>query len=279
MIHNFGLGAGNLAGWKDDVHPGTDQALYVENCTFSKNPLQDDYFWGTAALQGYYGSRTVMRHCLCKGSHIDQHGTPGSVGARWFEFYDITFYVPPPEGDFNGMNQGDYFALRGGSGVVFDCHVEGHNLWGNGLIHMYDENGGSEPLYLARGINQNPSPVYIWNNFQWDGTPMKVGPGENVVENRDYFVSDSQPDRLKRWQLKTDNASTTFTYTPFQYPHPMDDGDPESYAPGGEPGKPQPTPTPTPQPTPTPPQPTPTPAHKYRMTLESDSPITVVPNR
>lgn len=264
LIHNMGMGAGNKAGWADDVNPGTDQALYVENCTFSKNPLEDAYFWGTSGLQGYYGSRTVMRHCKLNAAHIDQHGTAGSVGARWFEFYDNVFHVPPPHDNYEGMAQSDYIALRGGSGVVFNNTVTGHNLWGNGVITIYDENGGSEPLYLGRGINQNPSPVYIWHNFQYDGTPMRaVASSDNVKENRDFFVSDSKPGTMKRWQKTSDNANTTFSYTPYQYPHPLNDGPIDTYAPGGEPGKPQPTPTPTPtptpQPTPTPPQPTPTP--------------------
>jgi len=276
MIHNMGLGASNKDGWRDDVHPGTDEAVYVENCTFSKNPLEDAYHWGTASLQAYYGARTVIRHTRNNASHMDQHGTPGAVGARWFEIYDNSFYVPPPSGDYDGMAMSDYIALRGGSGVVFNNRVSGHNLWGNGNITVYDENGGSEPLYLGRGIDQNPSPFYVWHNFQYDGSPMRVvSTSANVIENRDYFVSDSQPDRMKRWQQKSDNANTTYTYTAFRYPHPLDDLPTDQYGPVvGE--QPQPTPTPTPQPTATPPQPTPTPAQKYRLTIESDSPITVI---
>jgi hypothetical protein len=75
--------------------------------------LADQYFTGTSAIQSYYGARTVMRHCQLNYCEIDQHGNvPPLYGTRWYEFYENTFYVRA-----NG-NQSDYFALRGGSGVV-----------------------------------------------------------------------------------------------------------------------------------------------------------------
>ena len=220
MIHNMGLGAANGAGWLDDVYPGSASAVYIENCTFSKNPLQDQYFWGTAALQSYYGARTVLRHSILNACHIDQHGTPGMIGARWWEFYNNTFYVPP------GMSQGDYFALRGGSGVVFNNVVTGSNNV-SGAIELYDENGGPTPLYLARGIDQNYSPVYIWNNngmSPWSGS-------SNVIAGRDYFVSSYQPSSMIKRQLTTDTANTTYSYTPYVYPHPLDDGSTSVFGP------------------------------------------------
>src|SRR5262249_32290089 len=62
MIHNLGTEPGSTAGWSNDVTPGSADALYLENCTFTKNPLADQYFWGTSAIQSYYGARTVMRY-------------------------------------------------------------------------------------------------------------------------------------------------------------------------------------------------------------------------
>ncbi len=220
MIHNYGLGASNYAGWLDNVYPGSSSAVYVENCTFSKDPLQDQYFWGTAAVQSYYGARTVLRHSILKACHIDQHGTPGAIGARWWEFYNNTFYVPP------GMSQGDYFALRGGSGVVFNNVVTGSNGV-TGAIELYDENGGSTPLYLARGIDQSYSPIYLWNNKgmnPWSGS-------SNVIEGRDYFVSTFQPSSMIQRQLTTEAASTAYSYTPYVYPHPLDGGSTSQFGP------------------------------------------------
>ena len=237
MIHNESLGAGNKAGWTNDVTPGSADALYVEDCVFSKNPYQDQYFWGTSALQGYYGSRTVFRHNTMNYCQIDQHGTAGSVGARWFEIYDNTFNTP-------NAGQCCFVVLRGGSGVVFGNKLNGPG----GGIQLYDENNQSEPpLYLARGINQNLSPVYIWDNAA--GLVIRVD-SSNVKEGRDFFASATQPSSLKRWQLSTDNANTTFAYIPYTYPHPMAGGSP----------MPTPAPTATPEPTATPaPSATPTP--------------------
>jgi hypothetical protein len=90
MIHNLGMGAENASGWSDEIIPGSSVALYIEDCTFSKNPLTDKYFWGTSAIQSFYGARTVMRHCKLNYCQIDQHGTPGAIGARWWEFYENT---------------------------------------------------------------------------------------------------------------------------------------------------------------------------------------------
>src|SRR5260370_5601737 len=64
MIHNYGFGADSDAGWLDNVYPGSASAVYIENCTFSKDPLQDAYFWGPSAIQSYYGARTVVRHSV-----------------------------------------------------------------------------------------------------------------------------------------------------------------------------------------------------------------------
>jgi hypothetical protein len=74
IIHNYGMGAQNASGWSDEVIPGSAAAVHVEDCTFSKNPLADKYFWGTAAISSYYCARTVMRYCHLNYRHIDQHG-------------------------------------------------------------------------------------------------------------------------------------------------------------------------------------------------------------
>lgn len=214
MIHNLGLGPGNPSGWSDDVIPGSGSALYIEDCTFSKSPLADKYFWGTSALQSYYGSRTVMRHCVLKACQIDQHGTRGMIGARWWEFYDNTFYTPAE------MDQSNYFDLRGGSGVVFNNVNTGQNVRKGG-IQLRDENDGSPPRYFSRGINQKYSPVYLWNNSPAMGI---VSGSANVVAERDFFASTKQPAQLVRCQASSDSDTTTYSYIPFPYPHPLRSG-------------------------------------------------------
>jgi hypothetical protein len=212
MIHNLGMGAGSTAGWANNVVPGSANALYIEDCTFTKNPISDQYFWGTSAIESYYGACTVMRYCTLNYCQIDQHGTQGMIGARWWEFYNNTFVVP------SGGNQSNYFALRGGSGVVFNNHMSGGPNVGGGGIEIYDENGDSSPLYVCRGINQSPSPVYVWGNDS--SMPVQSG-SSNVVLNRDYYVSATQPAAMLKWQLTTDSRSTSYAYKPYTYPHPM----------------------------------------------------------
>jgi hypothetical protein len=222
MIHNYGMGAENTSGWSDEVIPGSAAAVYIEDCIFSKNPLADQYFWGTAAIQSYYGARTVMRYCQLNYCHIDQHGNkPPLYGARWWEFYNNTFSVPP-----NG-NQSNYFALRGGSGVVFNNHVSGGPNAGAGQIQLYSNETINPPLCgPGAGIfvngNRSNSPVYIWGN---DAEMEVVSGSSNAIAGRDFLVSATQPARLMRYQQASDNSTTTYSYTPFEYPHPLRRGD------------------------------------------------------
>ena len=240
MIHNeaYGPNTSNKAkGWSNDVTPGSADALYVEDCTFSKNPLQDQYFWGTSAMQGYYGSRTVMRHNTFNYCQVDQHGTQGNIGARWFEIYDNTFTIPS-----SGGNQSDFIVLRGGSGVVYNNTVTGGKNDGGGNLNIYDENGGSSPAYTGRGWNQNPSPIYLW---AVDPKMHVTAGSSNVQSGRDFFNSAAKPSTQKIWQTSAQNANSTYTFMPLAYPHPM--------AGGGPTPTPTATPSATPSPTPLPP--------------------------
>jgi hypothetical protein len=49
---------------------------------------------GNSAVQSYNGARTVFRHNSLDFSQVDQHGTNGNIGARWWEIYDNTFNIP-----------------------------------------------------------------------------------------------------------------------------------------------------------------------------------------
>lgn len=251
MIHNNGNGAESTYGWERDVHPGSEEAVIIENCTFDNHDITNPAFYGCSGIQSYYGAVVVVRHCKFNYCHIDAHGNvPPLYGTRWGEYYENTFYCPP-----NG-NQSDFLALRGGSGVVFNNHVTGGPNKGAGNLKFYTDESGYPPLCgpgagIFKNGEQQPSPYYVWAN---EMNVNVVGP---LVQGRDVYVSDSQPSTMKKIQLKTDTASTTYSYRPFSYPHPRDDGDPGSYGPGGVPGKPTPTPSPTPTPAPTA---TPTPA-------------------
>jgi hypothetical protein len=196
VIHNEGYGSSSTAGWTNDVFPGSASAVYIEDNTFinqtSGNPA---YFRGASAVQAYYGARTVIRHNAMTMAHVDQHGTAGMIGARWWEIYDNTFNIVP-----NG-NQSDYMRLRAGSGVIFNNHAVGSENLGSGVIELLEEDTGYPALYqVGRGKNQVLDPAYVWNN----DSDMPVGSGSsNVQEGRDYFLLPKPG------------------YIPYTYPHPL----------------------------------------------------------
>ena len=108
-IHNHGrtppYSKDGVPDWTNDVFPGSDQALYIEDCTFINTSTPKDLFWGNAAMQNYNGARVVFRHNKLQMSHVDVHGTAGMVGGRWFEIYNNHFTI------LGG--QSDVCAIRG----------------------------------------------------------------------------------------------------------------------------------------------------------------------
>ncbi|HEY4300742.1 MAG TPA: hypothetical protein VGM73_07715 [Candidatus Didemnitutus sp.] len=207
MIHNEAYGDGNTTGWGDVITPGGPDALYIEDNTFSKTDQTDPYFWGTSAIQSYYGARTVFRHNVLNYCQIDQHGTIGLIGARWWEIYENDFYCPANSGQSNWM------AIRAGSGVIFNnrMHV------GSGAItpsvELYEEDSGYPAAYqIGRGKSSNTSapfdtnqaldPAYCWNNTGGGSSP---GSGSsNVLPSRDFYPTTQKPN-----------------YTPYTYPNPL----------------------------------------------------------
>lgn len=198
IIHNWGMGASDASGWSDDITPGGPRAVYLEDNTFTNNGVSGDpaYFWGNSAIQAYYGAHTVFRHNYLTMSHVDQHGTPGMIGARWWEIYENTFNTGVPN-----ASQCCYITLRAGSGVVFNNRHVGTNAV-TGSIDLYEEDTGYPALYqIGRGKNQVSDPAYVWGN----GADMSVGSQTPamVQVNRDYFLSPKPG------------------YTPFPYPYPL----------------------------------------------------------
>jgi hypothetical protein len=226
VIHNPAMGPDDASGWSDDVIPGSPNMVYIEDNVFNNT----DTTYISSDLQSYYGARTVFRHNSLYFSQVDQHGTAGMIGARWWEFYENTYY---PE----GLNDCCYAALRAGSGVFFNNHVVGSPMWGPATIDPYEEDTGQTPgdpsypfLYqIGRGISQSYSPVYIWGN---DSAMAVASQTPNTVqEGRDYFVSAAQPASMVRCELAADGGTagglmgscpTTYSYTPFTYPYPLD---------------------------------------------------------
>ena len=216
IIHNVGLGPSDDSGWLDDVVPGGPEAVYIEDNAITNNDVGGNpaYFWGNSAIQSYYGARTVFRHNALFMSQVDQHGTGGMIGARWWEIYENTFST-----DFPNASQCCFITLRAGSGVVFNNHHVGANLNGD-AIDLYEEDTGYPALYqIGRGRHQALDPAYVWGNDAFfsvgSQTPAMVQAG------RDYHLS-AKPG-----------------YVPYSYPHPLQStGGPLAVTPTAEPSAP-----------------------------------------
>lgn len=233
VIHNEGVGFGNDAGWTDSLTPGSSAMVFIEDNTF----VSTWNFTVASAIQSYYGARTVVRHNDFTNFVVDQHGTPGNVGARWWEIYENRFFANQPPSICCAMN------LRAGSGVIFN----NTRVTGSAGIDLFEEDTGCSPspsnptgtygptcqvakYQIGSGINGhtdghatcsggtiNSSPVYIWGEGSWTAGSQT----NNVRLGRDYFQSASQPATMSRMEVTGDTCATTYTYAPFTYPHPL----------------------------------------------------------
>lgn len=188
MIHNEanndGAGTGyNRPGWNDVVTPGSYSAVYIEDNTFTKNDCGNPcYFFGTSAVQSFYGGRTVMRFNSNNMAQFDQHGTIGAVGTRWWEIYDNTYTLTGTSPNWDPFND-----LRAGSGFVFSNHRSGPTNQGSEEIKLNEEDSGYPADYqIGRGQNGDLVGAYLWSN---DSSIAINSHAANVVANRDFYCS------------------------------------------------------------------------------------------
>lgn len=219
-IHNLGVGPGNNGGWTDNIVPGSKNMVIIEDNTFTSS----DPTYICSGIESYYGARNALRHNTFNFCQVDQHGTAGAVGARWWEVYNNNFNVP------NGQNQCCFITMRGGSGVIWGNTTSGTNAGGGG-IDLYEEDTGTWPLayQVGSGINgdsdghnncgsTNSAPAYVWGN---GSIPVGSQTPSALTVNRDYFNPSSQPSSMHWEEQSGDTCSTTYTYTPYTYPDPL----------------------------------------------------------
>jgi hypothetical protein len=222
MIHIMAANATDSSQWNNDLTPGSPLMTYLEDNTFQNNSSSSS-FNSCQTTEAAYGARYVERHNTIIFCKIDNHGTPGMIGGRWYEIYENTFNI-----DRSGGNQSQYMQLRAGSGVVFNNHKTGFANAGGGDIELLEEDTGYPATYqIGRGINQTYSPLYSWGNDA--SMPVESG-SSNVVAGRDFFNSASQPDIMIRSEAKADggivngllgSSPKTYSYSPFTYPYPL----------------------------------------------------------
>lgn len=173
---------------------GTDNAVYIEDCYFTK---------GWHAVASNEGGRYVFRYNTMEdpdgtGQSVDTHGLEyqSKRGTRSVEIYNNTL-----------TNSYAHYAniwLRGGDGVVFNNTMTNST---NGLfISHTSEIGQPDPEQIPYPAKDQTRALYAWNNTL-DGNPAKiiVRPGHEylLVENRDFF----------NYELPG--------YVPYTYPHPL----------------------------------------------------------
>lgn len=211
MLHFNGAASNNTTSnpfWNLTVTPGGANMIFCEDCTFLNGDPTNVSGLGCSAMQSYYGAIFVFRYSGITYGQVDMHGTAGNVGARWGEFYGITFTIPSG-GTHNLANVAD---IRGGSGVAFNNIMvnsagnSGAGAWGfreedtGAYPELWQPGRGKDSIFPpVTGSDQALAPFYCW------GSTYKTGPSSTTptycVDGRDYFSNTQRPN-----------------YTPYQYP-------------------------------------------------------------
>ena len=230
----------NPNSWNRPMTFGTEEAVYIEDCTFT---VVSSYPNAMVAMDGDNGARSVFRHNTLQDYCVGWHGadSPGPINSSLqHEVMHNTFTVT------NGVAQAFCAQFRGGTGAVFDntLNAQGSGGYNHVLTLMYyraslggggvctqdrfypqDYVGTQQPGSGYRVPGQDPHypsapwgsvPVYDWGNhinaplwFSEVGVGLDASAALFMQLNRDYFVGIPKPG-----------------YTELVYPHPLRNGGP-----------------------------------------------------
>jgi len=233
-FHIDGGGVGCQPGcYNEDVTPGGANMAFFENNSWSA---------GSAgfceAEEAYYGAVFVLRYNQLTNCQVDIHADNGSgPGGRWGEWYNNQY--------INCCTSGEVIDWRGGSGVYWGNTVTNFRSGTNITVGpIGSDQTGTPPVQyqLGTGIGGTTfSPVYIWGSsviespsFAKQGpTDMtQIGTSPNSCSgyvgtdcNVVYSSTGAQPTTLLRCQTAADETAgcpVSYTYTPYTYPHPLD---------------------------------------------------------
>ena len=172
MIEPHYEGPDDSSGWANSHTPGSPNAIYIEDSTFARPG--GDIWDGSNVIQEYYGARVVARNNTINAAMLEVHGSEGSIGGRWWEFYNNTFIHAA-------------ICIRAGSGIIFN------NTGSTEFFTMLEEDSGYPALWqVGRGQSQILYPAYVWGNT---ATPSMNQGGvcsnatANMVQlNRDVYI-------------------------------------------------------------------------------------------
>ena len=204
QIHH-GNWNGDTGGWgdgsfEDQLHLGTEKAIYIEDCAFQGSGTP-----GAGAIDGTFGGRFVFRHNTVTADQVGMHGTEGfrGRGLRSFEIYENTFTSP------NGI----FFVgcyIRSGTGVIFNNAFNGD---GGGTGYRY---GIDLVIYRA---TTTAGRSCSGNNF---GAPWGMATGSNPWDGntgvRGYPVLDQVGRGACADRVRGDNPINQTTGTA-SWPH------------------------------------------------------------
>jgi hypothetical protein len=232
----FVNGMGNFnsisAQWAADLGLGTDDAVYVEDCTFN-------YDGRGNCMDTNRGGKYVFRYNTVTQSRLEVHSLQSDVerASRKWEIYNNTIKS-------TSSMWGPMF-IRGGTGVVFNNNISGPwsdrniildnvrscssigsagncngssswdgNSSGGAGYPCRDQIGRSTDQSLWTTSNPYPAqaldPAYFWNNKYSDGSNIEItlhgcsASQSHLKQNRDWFSGTPKPG-----------------YTPYIYPHPL----------------------------------------------------------
>jgi hypothetical protein len=254
------LGKMGDAAWSLPLNLATDEAVYVEDCTW--NFTSSDV---SACFDMYNGGRIVFRYNRVNGTYLETHATRGADrGGLKYEIYNNVM---------NGVRIGQApfiwpVMLRSGTGVIFNNTVSGYTT--NNIIidnqrsciaftgkytrcngdNPYDGNTVREYGWpcldqigrgagVAAGKLQPSIPLYSWNN----GTTTTCATGgacnntSVLVLNGNFDLCVSSVPPSLSTHIKTTGDPSPHTggvldyvnngsipkpgYTPYRYPHPL----------------------------------------------------------
>jgi hypothetical protein len=223
---NFNTASGQ---WANDLGLGTEDAVYVEDCTFN-------YDGRGNCVDTNRGGKYVFRYNKVFQSRLEAHSLQSDTerATRKWEIYNNTLTA-------TSALWGAMF-IRGGTGVVFNNTLVGP--WNEGLVmdnvrdgtstgssglcngsSRWDGNTPGESGYpcrdqIGRSTDQwlwtsgNPyppqslDPAYVWNNTL-NGSKVTVNlRGSHIKNGRDVYI----------------DAGAKPGYTPYTYPHPLRNG-------------------------------------------------------
>jgi len=230
LTHSMGNFNTASAQWAADLGLGTDDAVYVEDCTFN-------YDGRGNCVDTNRGGKYVFRYNTVTQSRAEVHSLQSGTerGSRKWEIYENKWIA-------TSALWAPLF-VRGGTGVAFNNtftgpwnsegivldnvrdstsagaagSCDGGSSWdgntaGQSGWPCRDQIGRSTDQWLWTSGNPYPpqasDPAYMWNN-KLNGSDIRVTlRGSHIRDGRDIFI----------------NAGPKPGYKPYTYPHPLQNG-------------------------------------------------------